>query len=145
MKRTTHTGVSQAAGNKHTVTIKAKRKLKSHLSRYKHEEDFEVTEKRVAYWWGVINKAVFGGKLPKPAAYYLSTLRDCWGACEPSDSYNNVNIHISNSIDSRDLFLATVAHEMVHQWQFITEHKMSHAASYLKWKRYFKKHYNIVL
>lgn len=144
MKERTTTTTDQLTQNNHEIVIKAKRKLKSHLSRYAHEEEFVVTERKAKYWFNVINKAMFDNKLPKPIKWELKNLRGCWGKCSCEGDVG-VAIGISTQIDSRGLFLATLAHEMVHAWEMDTRGEMSHGKVYLKWKRLFKKKFNIVL
>lgn len=129
--------------NKETV-IKAKKKLKAHLDRYKHEEDFMVTDRKVLYWFGVINRAMFKNELIKPM-FILKKIKSNWGECNHNPETREITINIDTSIDSRDLFLATLAHEMVHMWQQQFEDRQSHTDSYLKWKRIFKKKFNITL
>jgi predicted metal-dependent hydrolase len=129
---------------KRETTTKAKKKLKAHLDRYIHEEEFTITERKVLYWFGVINRALFGGNLPLPK-FEIKNMKSNWGECVIHDNTDLATIRINAGIDSRNLFVATLAHEMVHQWQHINENRMSHATSYLMWKREVKKKFNIVL
>lgn len=142
-ERTTPT-TNQPVKNDREIVIKAKRKLKFHLDRYAHEDEFVVTERKAKYWFSVINKAMFDNKLPKPIKWDLKNLRGCWGRCSGGEGAE-VTIGISTQIDSRGLFLATLAHEMVHAWELDSKGEMSHGKVYLKWKRLFKKKFNIIL
>ena len=144
MKEKTNAQISQDAKNNQEGVIKAKRKLKSHLERYTHEDDFIITERKAKYWFTVINKAMFNSNLPKPIGWEIKNLRGCWGRCSGRSSDNAV-VGISTQIDSRDLFLATLSHEMVHIWELNMLGEMSHGKVYLKWKRLFKKKLNITL
>lgn len=121
---------------------KAKKKLKRHLERYANDPSFEVTDKKVTYWFNVINKAAFSEKLSRPT-FIIKALKGAWGMC--TIDKDSVEISIDNDISSRELFIATIAHEMVHQWQHLNENKMSHTGSYLTWKRKFKKKFDIRL
>ncbi len=124
--------------------MKAKKKLKAHLERYKHEEDFEVTDRKVLYWFGVINKAMFNNSLVKPI-FELKKIKSNWGECNCNKETRKIVVSIDTSIDSRDLFLATLAHEMVHVFQQQVENRQTHTDSYLDYKRKFKKKFNITL
>lgn len=118
----------------------AKKKVKSHVNKYGHESGFEINYRHVAYWFGVINRAAFRNTLPVPK-FVLNRMKDTWGWCI-SDPKSTV-IKINSNIDNRELFLATLAHEMVHQYQYINEGKMTHQGSFKEWKQYFKHHMKI--
>lgn len=120
----------------------AKSKLKSHVARYKHDQGFEVTERHILYWFGVINRAAFRNKLEQPK-FVIRRMRGAWGFCEGYKG--KVVITLSSKIDNRELFLATLAHEMVHQYQYVTEDKITHTGSFIEWKRFFKRYMNITL
>lgn len=121
----------------------AKKKIKAHLDRYATSgTSFDVTELKTQYWFNIINKAAFRGKLPQPV-FVVKKLKGMWGECV--DYRDIITVKINTEIDSRELFLATLSHELVHVWQTINENKMSHTQSFLYWKRYFKKNFNVVL
>jgi hypothetical protein len=119
----------------------AKRKLKSHIAKYGKDSNFVMTEQMLKTWFHVINKAAFRNKLPVPK-FEIRNLRGAWGLAEAK---GNCVISMSTAIDSRELMIGTLAHEMVHQWQYLFEATMSHTGSFLKWKRYFKKNLQISL
>lgn len=129
--------------NEETI-IKNKKKLQAHLERYKHEDSFIVTNRKISYWFNVINRAMFDGKLPRPK-FELKKMEDAWGMCWHTKKTGEIIIYLDTGIDSRDLFIATLAHELVHFWQQLNEGRQSHIKSYLRWKRIFKKKLNIDL
>ena len=116
----------------------AKKKLKDHIDKTPVTSLFTPTETVVWYWWHVVNKAVFNNELPHPIIT-VRKLRGAWGNC------NGQNITISTTITNRHLFIATIAHEMCHQYLYQTLGKLNHGESFLKWKRYFKQTYGIIL
>ena len=116
----------------------AKKKLKLHLKKYKADENFVITESLVAYWCRVINRAVFQGKVDVHKIQ-IRGMRKFWGECD------GWTIGINEQITNRELLISTIAHEMVHQWQWDNFGKMNHADTYLEWKKKFKKEFKIDL
>lgn len=119
----------------------AKKKVKSHVIRYKNGNDFQFTERHILYWFGVINRAAFRNKLPVPS-FFIRNMPGFWGWCIADDN-DALMIKLSTNIHNRELFIATLAHEMVHMHQYIYEGKMNHVGSFFTWKRFFKKHMQI--
>jgi hypothetical protein len=120
----------------------AKKKLKNHIDNTPITCVFTPTESVVWYWWHVINKAVFNNELPRPIIT-VRKLRGAWGTC------NGENITISATITNRHLFIATICHEMCHQWQhhFGTgiNGGINHGPVFRNWDHYFKQTFGIVL
>ena len=130
---------------KKTPAAIAKERLKSHVAKCGKDNDFFVNENLVLYWFHIINKAAFKGKLPVPKLEFRK-LRGKWGLCTEIIDGNNCVIAVSSDIDSRELLIGTISHELVHQWQHLFEKsEMTHAGSFIKWKKYFKKHFGIIL
>jgi hypothetical protein len=131
-------------------SVAAKKKLKDHLKTHIGKSKnssyyFTPTEAVAWYWWRVINKAAFKNKLPYPSAIIVRKLRGAWGLCLGKSRENNCVITISSEITNRKLFIATVAHEMVHQWQWYDRGVLDHASRFREWNEYFKRNFGIVL
>ena len=122
--------------------VVAKKKLKAHISKpvcVSKSHQFTPTESVAWYWWHVINKAAFNNSLPYPVIA-IKNLRGAWGNC------NGKTINISTNITNRKFFIATVAHEMVHQWQFhYAAGKLNHGNLFRDWDVYFRKNFGIIL
>lgn len=127
----------------------AKRKLKGHLYKTScSSNDFTPTESVVWYWWHVINKAAFSNSLPYPSEIVVKKLRGAWGTCHCDTTFGKPwsIISISTDITDRKMFIATVAHEMVHQWQYhFGDGKLNHGSVFKDWNFYFKKNFGIIL
>ena len=137
-----------AKKKKSSETVAAKKKLKTHLKNHlgKNSRYFHPTEAMAWYWWRVINKAAFKNELPYPSEIAIKNLRGAWGTCLGKTRTNECIICISTNIKSRKLFIATIAHEMVHQWQFhFGKGTLDHGLSYKDWDRYFRSHFGIIL
>ena len=121
----------------------AKTKLKKHLDKYKADENFVITETLALYWWRVINRAAFNGKMETPKYFDIRGMRGYWGECQGYIT-GEVKISVNEAILNRELLIATIAHEMVHQWQWENYKKMNHTDShYRRWSRKFKKEFGI--
>jgi len=119
----------------------AKKKVTAHICRYKNEANFELTYRRISYWFNIINNAAFRNKLPLPE-FKIKKLKSEWGWCIADE--NSMVIKINKGINNRELFLATLAHELVHQYQYMYEGGiMNHKESFKKWKRFFKRYMKI--
>ena len=117
----------------------AKKKLKTYLS---NSAAFTPTQKKARYWFNVINTAAFKNKITF-SNILVKNMRSNWGLCTHEGDLTEITVDAG--ISTRELFIATIAHEMVHLLQVQTKKSMNHSAYYLKWKRFFKKHYNITL
>ena len=126
-------------------SVAAKKKLKEHLSKNSHCY-FRPTESVAWYWWRVINKAAFKNQLPPPSEIIVRKLRGAWGLCDSKMRKNICIITISTEITNRKLFIATVAHEMVHQWQFhFGTGNLDHGSNFRDWDVYFRHNLGIIL
>jgi len=82
------------------------------------------------YWWRVCNVALFQNKL-YPPTIIIKSLKENWGYCEVSE---NTTIVLASQIGTRSLFLCTLLHEMVHQWEQQIHKTMSHGKRFLRAK-----------
>ena len=126
--------------SKTVISKIAKKKLKEHIRKpVTTIREFTPTESVAWYWRHVINKAAFNSALPYPIIA-IKKLRGAWGNCDGK------TINISTNITNKKFFIATVAHEMVHQWQFhFGAGKLNHGNVFRDWDVYFRKNFGIVL
>ena len=110
----------------------ARNKIVSYIGR---RGDFKVSSKRAKYWFKVLNVAVFDSELTVPE-FDIRALNGNVGLCHHDGT---TTITISTRIQDKELFIATLAHEMVHQYQQDTECKMHHGRSFKDWQLYIKE------
>lgn len=68
-----------------------------------------------------------------------------WGECRGDiDDNTQVTIRLNKSFLSKRLFINTMAHEMVHQWEWLTYENMTHGPRFFVWRNELEK-YNITL
>lgn len=94
-----------------------------------------------------INRNIFSSALPMPKFRLMET-DEYWGMCEvndePYEECNDCTIYVNKNFLSKKLFVFTIAHEMVHQWEWITNKKMTHGPDFFQWRDDLKE-FNIVL
>lgn len=132
------------AHKKNRKCIAAKKHFKTHLSN-KGDSNIEVSETLIMYWFHIINSAAFKNELPVPDKIVVRRLIGAWGLCEGSSRTKNCVITISNKIETKAFLLATIAHEMVHQYQWIYRADINHGKTFKEWKDYFKKNFSICI
>lgn len=108
----------------------ALKKIRKHLDK-RSNHSVTPSKKMIYYWWKVCNVALFDNKLYPPVIEISFTPITEWGYC--SRVGKEIEIGICPTIKTRGLFLATLIHEMVHQWEQQTYGWMGHGRKYRKW------------
>lgn len=131
---------------------KACEKIKRHIDRHQQGTPFIVTPTIVLKWWHVLNNAAFDGTLKPPKKIICRNFHGkTYGWCQPYYSGRDLNdrtiieIGIRKNQKDRKTFLTILAHEMVHQWQWVHREPMGHGKSFVKWKPILKQAVDITL
>ena len=91
-----------------------------------------------------INSQVFNNELKMPH-FRLVYSQDYWGMCKGDWNDPNVcTIYMNKSFLSKRLFIDTMAHEMVHQWEWLNNENMTHGPAFFQWRTELAK-FNIHL
>lgn len=99
------------------------------------DHKFRPTQSDCAEVFNNINRQVFYGELILPT-FKLLYSSDYWGMCVGSwDDPAGCTIHINKSFLSKRLFINTVAHEMVHQWEWLNYEHMTHGNTFFVWRK----------
>lgn len=124
---------------------------------YQRRKAFRPSLDETVEYYQLINYYVFNSSLKMPEIR-LGTIKKCWGACyweqEPDLSGSYCKIRLSDKWFCQQWFLNTLAHEMVHQWQwdiyrFEFESKYhrkmpaasgNHGPSFYSWRNKFAEH-----
>lgn len=115
----------------------ARKKIKAHLAKRSHQP-VVVTRLTVKYWWRVLNVALFNSTLHPPEYIVCRNFKDYYGWCDLLDD-GTVAIGIRLQMPTRLLMLATIAHEMIHQWQIANGHNNAHNTHFFAWKQTFNQ------
>ncbi len=111
------------------------KKIRNHLEK-RSNHTVKPTERIIRYWWQVCNVALFDNKLYPPTISFTPKLKE-WGYCTIDGE--EIEIGICPTIGTRGLLLATLIHEMVHQWEQQNYGWMGHGKKYRKWTVRIKK------
>lgn len=88
---------------------------------YQRRKLFRPTEADLLYAYKILNKYIFSNQLRRPLLE-LGQTQKCWGYCswEKDRQYTGsyCKIKLSNKWFCQQWFLNTLAHEMVHQYQW---------------------------
>jgi hypothetical protein len=91
-----------------------------------------------------INRNVFNNELKMPSFRLIYT-KAFWGECQGNESdTTQVKMKINKSFLSKRLFINTMAHEMVHQWEWLANENMTHGPQFFQWREQLAN-YNITL
>jgi len=89
---------------------------------YQRQKLYRPRPSEVIYSYNIINKYIFDSQLHRPDIYMKSHLRKIWGCCSWLDRKQYTGsycyIQLSDKWFCPQWFLNTLAHEMVHQWQW---------------------------
>ena len=122
---------------------------------YQRRKQFRPNNADVTYAYNIINRHVFNSALKKPEIQ-IGTLRKCWGLCtwfqyeRTPGTY--CEIRLMDKWFCPQWFLNTLAHEMVHQyqwdidrWDYIEQHGRDihqnsggHGPSFYAWRDRFE-------
>lgn len=108
---------------------------------------YPVTQERVDYWLKTINREIFKGQLKLFREVRIKRLHKKWAWCvgeydENDDPY--CDLVLNNYMKSERHMVGVLAHEMVHDAQWVWEEKMDHGKSFFSYKEALKK-FGIIL
>jgi len=128
---------------------------------YQRRKSFRPTMDDVDYAYGIINRYVFANQLKKPKII-LKNGRKVWGTCQwleqKQESGSWCEIQINDKWFCVQWFMNTLAHEMIHQYQWDIDRwthierygrgpnmlSGAHGPSFFEWRDQFA-HYDLYL
>jgi hypothetical protein len=109
-----------------------------------HDAKFRPTISDCREAFRNINRNVFNGELKMPS-FRLVYTKAFWGECQGVlEDQTQVKMKINKSFLSKRLFINTMAHEMVHQWEWLVNENMTHGPQFFLWRDQLAN-YNITL
>lgn len=121
---------------------------------YQKRLSYRTSKREVQYLFKLLNEEVFNNKLPTPEFQIMARCRKYWGYCiglpgEMEKNKSNCVIRLSDKWFCKQWLIATLAHEMCHQYQWDVDsfkrHKlglepiMSHGPSFFIYKQRLKE------
>lgn len=141
---------------KYQKKMAARKKILKHLIKRGGEGNFIVTPALVLYWWHYLNKALFNDELIPPYEIVCKRFHSRDGWCEPwfargtnpTNRDGLVRLGINSEMYDRKTFLETLAHEMVHQWEWhsgLWKDYPIHGKTFTQWKKPLKEAVSLIL
>lgn len=128
---------------------------------YQRRKSFRPSDADINYAYNIINRYVFDGELKKPIIKQ-GTLRRAWGYCQWMEQEHSpgtyCHIKLMDKWFCQQWFMNTLAHEMVHQYQWdiyrwehldyygrpMNDKSGAHGPSFYAWRERFE-HYGLYL
>lgn len=126
--------------------------MESEIPAYREiKKGYKPTLKEAKYYYKLLNRYIFDNQL-EPTEIKIGRMRDCWGYCDDCDSKLHdpqTRIHLTTKYPCIQFFIAVLAHEMIHQYQWEVEGparmrrgrrpRFGHGKSFFHWRNKFKK------
>lgn len=120
--------------------------------KYQRAKQFRPTEDDIIYAYNIINKYIFDNQLKRPKITQ-GRIKKCWGLCkwmqDPKTGKYYTEIRLVDKWYCSQWFMQTLAHEMIHQWQWdvhrvenggIYEYSGAHGPSFFAWRDRFAEY-----
>lgn len=90
----------------------------------------------------LLNKRVFNGCLPASSEieFEIGNMSDALGICKYVTSRKTRLIKLIPVFKDRELFVAILAHEMVHLYEYNTHGQMTHGPKFYEWRDDLAEH-----
>lgn len=120
--------------------------IKRHLM-YNAHKPCTLTDRKIKYWWRILNAAVFYNRLKYPQTITLSRLKQAYAMVRPSTNGDRqiFQLLMQPTFSSKELFLAVLVHEMVHAWEHQHYTVMGHGKRFLLWTNRIKRTTGLIL
>ncbi len=110
-----------------------------------HEGEYTPKVKDIRFWFAVLNAAIFKNKVPKFKYIKIITRRD-WHASTHAYEEDSTNdrwceLEINPKFRDFELFLAILAHEMIHNYEWtVFRRSINHGPNFFSWRDRLAKH-----
>ena len=111
--------------------------LKIRGKNFKKEKTFFPTKHLITRWFNIFNNEIIDNKIHPFHNIEIKRKLGCHGeVVGEEDKKGNVfgTLSISGRFTNKNEFLYTLAHEMVHQWQWMELNQLDHGKTFWKWK-----------
>lgn len=114
------------------------------LSKIHEKGPYRPRIKDVRLWFAVINETVFKGKLPKfryvTVEHKKGQFASCISKINDTTGERWCELEIDEEFKDFAFFLAVLAHEMIHAYQWTVEQRpMSHGKFFWQWRKIFRR------
>ena len=101
------------------------------------QNEFIPTKSVITRWFNIFNEEIFYGKINPFYDVEIKRKQGCHAehiALEEDNGYMYGVLSMNERFNDKNEFLFTLAHEMVHQWQWMYLDRTDHGQSFWKWK-----------
>jgi hypothetical protein len=96
----------------------------------------------VLYAYNIINRHVFDNQLVRPKIV-VKQIKGAWGHCVWHNDYKDTWAHSVITLSDKwfcpQWFMNVLAHEMVHQWEWLNNDNMTHGPQFFLWRQELSK------
>lgn len=100
------------------------------------KDNFVPSKHLITRWTNILNREIFNNKIHPFHDISIKRKRDChaehigW----VHDEFFYGELSFNNKFSNKTEFIYTLAHEMVHQWQWMSFQRTNHGKTFMKWK-----------
>lgn len=105
------------------------------------KEYFEPTKYLITRWTNILNVEIFDNKIHPFKDIEIRRRHGCHAEHIGIDNGNYLFgvLSMNHLFLNKAYFIYTIAHEMVHQWQWMQLNRTDHGKSFMKWKSKLNK------
>ena len=109
-------------------------------------KNFIPTKHLITRWFNILNEEIFNNEIYPFHEIEIIRKQGCHAEHIGWESGPFVygELSMNNWFWNKSEFIYTIAHEMIHQWQWMNFHKTNHGRTFMKWKDKLRK-FNIPL
>ncbi len=110
------------------------------ISKKYYSKTFYPTKHLITRWFNILNEEIFNNQVHPFYDIEILQKKGCHAEHIPYEEEGEKVygvLSIADRFINRNEFLFTLAHEMVHQWQWMTLNRTDHGESFFKWKNKF--------
>lgn len=112
-----------------------KSKLVRELRKDAPKAKYAPTIGEAKLWFRIINREVFNGEVQEFDEIEIRRRHGCWGECEGRHRpHKHCRLSLNHHMLSKKHFITVLAHEMVHNWEWMNFDRMTHGERFLQWK-----------
>jgi len=102
----------------------------------KYKKIYIPSKHAITRWTNILNEEIFNNKIHPFKDIEIRRRHGCHAEHIGIDAEHFVygELSINNSFWNKSEFLYTLAHEMIHQWQWMEINKTNHGRTFMKWK-----------
>jgi hypothetical protein len=110
---------------------------KNKIGKKRYVKTFYPTKHLITRWFNIFNEEIFNNTIYPFYDIEIIQKKGCHAEHIPFEEHDGkiyAILSIADRFINKNEFLFTLAHEMVHQWQWMHLYRSDHGQSFWKWK-----------